>query len=220
MAKPSLHKKVLELLIIAFLIFFPHYAGLPFASYTFVCFAVIVFYLSRQRKGLRDISLKSQGLSRHALIIGVISAGLWMLFVRFIYLPIFNHFLKKYISANTDYDFVKHSFKSLLLVVVIAWIAGGFYEEIAFRGFIHSTIQKWVETTKTSFWLAAIFTSILFGLYHIQQGLSGIIAGTLGGLYWSALIKRYNGNLWYAIISHGMYDTIALTMIYFDVLNN
>jgi len=31
------------------------------------------------------------------------------------------------------------------------------------------------------------------------------------------LLWRYKGNLWYPIISHAFYDTIALTMIYFGI---
>jgi CAAX protease family protein len=33
-------------------------------------------------------------------------------------------------------------------------------------------------------------------------------------LLWTFLLWRYKGNLWYPIISHAIYDTIALTMIY------
>ena len=29
---------------------------------------------------------------------------------------------------------------------------------------------------------------------------------------------RYKGNLWYPIISHAIYDTVALTMIYFGIV--
>jgi membrane protease YdiL (CAAX protease family) len=213
-------KRILEILIIAFLIIFPHYAGLPFATYVIICFALIFFYLKTQNKTLRDIGLKGGGLSGHVFLIGAISAILWMVFVKFIYLPIVNRFLKNYLTTNTDYDFVKHNLKGLLMVVILAWIVGAFYEEIAFRGFIHNAIQKWFIKYKNSFWVAALCTSILFGLYHVQQGISGIIGGIMGGLYWSYLVKRYNGNLWYSIISHGVYDTIALTMIYFDVLNS
>ena len=99
-------------------------------------------------------------------------------------------------------------------------MVGGFYEEIVFRGFIQRTIQKWFTTyNNASFWLAGLLTSILFGVYHWQQGIFGVIPAALGGLYWTYLLKRYNGNLWYPIVSHALYDTIALVMIYLNVLN-
>lgn len=103
--------------------------------------------------------------------------------------------------------------------MLAAWVVGGFYEEIVFRGFIQRTMQKWFSNYSLSFWMAGLLTSILFGLYHWQQGIFGVIPATLGGLYWTYLLKRYNGNLWYPIVSHASYDTIALIMIYFGILN-
>lgn len=94
---------------------------------------------------------------------------------------------------------------------------GGFYEEFFFRGFIHSTFQTWLKKYKSSFWLGGILTSILFGSYHYQQDIFGMIHAVLAGLYWTFLLRRYKGNLWYPIISHAIYDTIALIMIYLGI---
>jgi membrane protease YdiL (CAAX protease family) len=58
---------------------------------------------------------------------------------------------------------------------------------------------------------------MLFGLYHWQQGVFGMIPAALGGLLWTFLLWRFKGNLWYAIISHAVYDTIALIMIYWGI---
>ncbi|SFP98365.1 CPBP family intramembrane glutamic endopeptidase [Parafilimonas terrae] len=220
MDKVNYLKTVTSILVIALLILFPHFAHLPFASYVVVCFLIIIIYLKTQYKTLGYIGLKRKGLSVHTFIVGVLSAILWMAFVKFIYLPFINHFFQDYIKAYTDYDFVKNNLSGLLIATIVAWIAGGFYEEIAFRGFIQNIIQTWFSKYNFSFWHAGLFTSILFGVYHWQQGIFGIIGATLGGLYWLYLFKKYNKNLWYPIISHAVYDTIALTMIYFDVLNN
>lgn len=70
---------------------------------------------------------------------------------------------------------------TFVIVLFAAWVVGGFYEEIVFRGFIQTTIQKWVKREQFSFWIAAIVTSILFGLYHRQQGIFGVIPAALGG---------------------------------------
>jgi len=115
---------------------------------------------------------------------------------------------------------LKHNFTNLLIIIVAAWIVGGCYEEIIFRGFILRTTQGWFVRSASSFWLAGLLTSVLFGLYHWQQGVFGVVPATLGALYWTYLLKRYDGNLWYPMISHALYDTIALTMIYLDVLHN
>jgi membrane protease YdiL (CAAX protease family) len=219
MNKINLRRTIAEPVIIAFLVLFPHYVPLPFYSYALVCFLLIVFYLKRQNKTLADVGLTRKGLSVHTFVVGILSAILWMAFIKIVYFPFINHFFRDYISDYTEYDFIKNNLKKLLAIMLAAWVVGGFYEEIVFRGFIQRTMQKWFSNYSLSFWMAGLLTSILFGLYHWQQGIFGVIPATLGGLYWTYLLKRYNGNLWYPIVSHASYDTIALIMIYFGILN-
>ncbi|RNI34824.1 CPBP family intramembrane metalloprotease [Hanamia caeni] len=219
MNKINLRRTIAEPVIIAFLVLFPHYVPLPFYSYALVCFLLIVFYLKRQNKTLADVGLTRKGLSVHTFVVGILSAILWMAFIKIVYFPFINHFFRDYISDYTEYDFIKNNIKKLLAIMLAAWVVGGSYEEIVFRGFIQRTMQKWFSNYSLSFWMAGLLTSILFGLYHWQQGIFGVIPATLGGLYWTYLLKRYNGNLWHPIVSHASYDTIALTMIYFGILN-
>ncbi|WP_083934987.1 CPBP family intramembrane glutamic endopeptidase [Segetibacter koreensis] len=107
---------------------------------------------------------------------------------------------------------------NLLITIVAAWIVGGFYEEIVFRGFIQTTLQEWFRKIKYSFLLAGLLASILFGLYYWQQSIFGIVPSFFGGLLWTFLLWRYKGNLWYPIISHAVFDTIALTLIYLGIV--
>ncbi len=84
---------------------------------------------------------------------------LWMAFIKFLYFPFINHFFKNYIRAYTEYDFIKNNIRNLLIITAAAWIVGGFYEEIVFRGFIQRIIQKWFSKYKPSFRIAGVFTS-------------------------------------------------------------
>ena len=201
--------------MIAFLVLFPHFVPLPFYSYAVVCLAVLIFYLRRQKKTLRDLGLKRDGLTADTFVIGILSALFWIAFNKWVYHPFITHFFS--IEPYTEYDFIRKKLSNLIITLVAAWIIGGFYEEIVFRGFIQTTIRGWFIKSRHSFWLAGLLTSILFGVYHWQQGIFGITPSALGGLFWTFLLWRYKGNLWYPIISHAVYDTIALVMIYFGV---
>jgi len=215
MNKKNFPKYILTALVIAFLILFPHFVPLPFYSYAVVCLAAILFYLRKENKTLRGIGLKKHGLTAHAFIVGVVSAVLWISFNKWIYQPFIMHFFA--VPPYTEYNFIRNKLSNLIISIIAAWIIGGFYEEIVFRGFIQTNVQDWFIKYKNSFWIAGLFTSFLFGLYHWQQGIFGIIPSFLGGLLWTFLLWRYKRNLWYPIISHAVYDTIALTMIYFGV---
>jgi membrane protease YdiL (CAAX protease family) len=172
---------LLKALIIAFLVLFPHFVPLPFYSYAVVCLGVIVIYLRRQKKTLRDLGLKRNGLTAHTLIVGILSALLWVAFNKWGYYPFITHFFV--IEPYTEYDFIRNKLSNLIISLIAAWIIGGFYEEIVFRGFIQTTIGGWFIKSRYSFWFAGFLTSILFGLYHWQQGIFGIIPSALGGLF-------------------------------------
>ena len=216
MTTRSFGQDILKAFIIAFLVLFPHFVPLPFYSYAVVCLAIIIFYLRTQKKTLRDLGLKRNGLTAHTFVVGIVSALLWIAFNKWVYHPFITHFFV--VEPYTEYDFIRNKLSNLIITVIAAWIIGGFYEEIVFRGFIQTTIREWFVKSRHSFWLAGLLTSILFGLYHWQQGIFGIVPSFLGGLFWTLLLWSYKGNLWYPIISHAIYDTIALTMIYFGIV--
>ena len=216
MTTRSFGQNILKAFLITFLVLFPHFVPLPFYSYAVVCLAVLIFYLRWQKKTLKDLGLKRNGLTAHTLTVGILSALLWIAFNKWVYHPFITHFFV--VEPYTEYDFIRNKLSNLIITVIAAWIIGGFYEEIVFRGFIQATAREWFIKFKHSFWLAGLLTSVLFGLYHWQQGIFGIVPSFLGGLLWTYLLWRYKGNLWYPIISHAMYDTIALTMIYFGIV--
>jgi len=176
----SFGQDLLKIFIIALLVLFPHFVPLPFYSYAVVCLAVIVFYLRRNKKTLRDLGLKRNGLTAHTFVVGILSALLWIAFNKWVYHPFITHFFA--VEPYTEYDFIRNKLATLLITIIAAWIIGGFYEEIVFRGFIQTTIQEWFKKFKFPFWLAGLLTSILFGLYHWQQGIFGVVPSFLAEL--------------------------------------
>jgi uncharacterized protein len=130
----SVAQGLLKAFTIAFLVLFPHFVPLPFYSYAVVCLVVIIFCLRRQKKTLRDLGLKINGLTAHTLIVGVLSALLWIAFNKWVYHPFITHFFV--VEPYTEYDFIRNKLSNLIITLVAAWIIGGFYEEIVFRGFI------------------------------------------------------------------------------------
>ncbi|HVW98665.1 MAG TPA: CPBP family intramembrane glutamic endopeptidase, partial [Mucilaginibacter sp.] len=103
-----------------------------------------------------------------------------------------------------------------LMTVLAAWLVGGVYEELAFRGFIRWGVTRLAGNIPGARYYSAGIAALLFGIYHIQQGWLGVIPATLGGLYWTWITVKYKGDLWPAIASHIVYDTAVLTLIYLD----
>src|SRR6185312_177589 len=202
MNKNDTRQNIAAALVIAFLILFPHFVPLPFYSYTVVCLGVIIFYLRKQNKTFRNLGLKPNGLTTHTFIVGIVSALLLVAFNKWVYHPLITHFFL--VEPYTEYDFIRKKLFNLLITIIAAWMIGGFYEELIFRGFIQTKLGEWVIKFKYSFWFTGLLTSMLFGLYHWQQGIFGMIPSFLAGLLWTWLLWRYKGNLWFPIISHAV----------------
>jgi len=196
---------------ILFLVVFPHAVPLPFYSYAVICFLAIFLVLRREGRTLRDLGLDKKNLSSRAILLGILSALAWVIFMQIIYIPVIKHLFN--VPDYTEYNFIRSSIARLIMTIVAAWIIGGFYEEVVFRGYIQNILEKRLFKG-IGRWLPIVITSILFGLYHLQQDIFAVIAACLGGLYWGILYKKWNNNLWVSIISHALFDMITLILIY------
>lgn len=85
----------------------------------------------------------------------------------------------------------------------LAFLAVGFFEEFAFRGYALFTL-----TSGIGFWPSAIILSVLFGYVHHgnpgETWLGSFSAGAVGLL--ACLILRRTGDLWMAIGFHAAWD--------------
>ncbi|WET66948.1 type II CAAX endopeptidase family protein [Sphingobacterium sp.] len=202
---------------ILFLVVFPHAVPLPFYSYAVICFLAIFLVLRRKGRTLRDLGLDKKNLSSCAILLGILSALAWVIFMQIIYIPVIKHLFN--VPDYTEYNFIRSSIARLIMTIVAAWIIGGFYEEVVFRGYIQNLLEKRLFKGIGRL-LPIVITSILFGLYHLQQDIFAVIAACLGGLYWSILYKKWNNNLWVSIISHALFDMITLILIYTGKFGN
>ncbi len=81
----------------------------------------------------------------------------------------------------------------------------GVSEEIVFRGYVQNQFEIWLKKCK---WLAPLFASLLFGLWHIINGslfqvLCTAVIGCVFG-YCKYFIK--DCSLLSVVIAHGLYD--------------
>lgn len=98
----------------------------------------------------------------------------------------------------------------------IAWVAGGFAEEIIFRGYLINKISAIFNDTFLASIIAIVAQATLFGLAHFYQGWGGMLSIALGAIFsgtFYVLIKR---NLWVLIFAHAIWDTLGITLIFFN----
>lgn len=94
----------------------------------------------------------------------------------------------------------------MLWVVLVAWFAAGFGEEMMWRGFLLDRLTR-LRGIKGRLWLAIAIQAVLFGLPHAYQGWGGVIVTTVVGVYFGWLRTRTGWNLWPSILGHGLVDS-------------
>ena len=87
--------------------------------------------------------------------------------------------------------------------IVLMAIGAGVSEELLFRG----VFQTWM-TTIAPVAVAIIVSNIVFGLLHMRTVLYAVIAGCVG--VYLGVLYEITGNLLTPIITHMLYDAIAL----------
>ncbi len=89
----------------------------------------------------------------------------------------------------------------------LAWLVAalliGFFEEIAFRGYLFATLRE-----AHGFWTAALAVTIAFGAAHglnVGENPTGLITAALASLLFCLAIRR-TGTLWWVIGMHAAWD--------------
>lgn len=139
-----------------------------------------IFTFSSEDVGLKLI--KSQ-IKQHILL----ALGIFTFYLLFYIFAIRISALKPF-SMNTLWGLLTY------LVVVVA-------EELYFRGILYGFFEK-----RFSSRTALIVTSLLFGVFHARQGLSGMLSRTTTGWLWGSL--RYSTGMIFLLIFpiHFMYN--------------
>ena len=212
-------KIFLSILTIAVCFFIPHYANLTIFIYPIVVLVIVWLYLKYiSKESFSDIFFSFKRFHVKAIWIGIIAAILLSLFFRFAWDPFINSILPSGKIDLSDFANIRNSPVNYVIILIIALLVGGFYEEIIFHGFIFTRLEK-IFKGKWATPVAFILTTIIFGLYHFQQGIKGILLTAIAGAVYHALILKFNRNLWYGLFVHAFFDFIGLTLIYLGKLS-
>lgn len=102
----------------------------------------------------------------------------------------------------------------LLWLFVLECIAIGFYEELAFRGFVFPLIMEKTGTSRKGIFLATVYSGAVFGLMHLINLLEGAGVGAvilqigysflIGAMCSVVLVKTRN--IWICVALHAIYD--------------
>ena len=107
--------------------------------------------------------------------------------------------------------------------LLVVWTIAAFGEERVFRGFLLNTIRELLPERageKMRWILALVISSVVFGFAHTYQGIAGIVITGIMGLGFGTVYLLKKRNLWFAIITHGLFDTAGFVLVYLGLHPN
>ncbi|HUO92215.1 MAG TPA: CPBP family intramembrane glutamic endopeptidase [Rhizomicrobium sp.] len=96
--------------------------------------------------------------------------------------------------------------------IVIAWVLGGFLEELVLRGIVLNAVEALARSSVTTWTAAGLGIAAAAGgafIIHLYQGLRAATIVTQLSVLFGVLFVISGGNLWTVILCHGFYDTVA-----------
>jgi uncharacterized protein len=205
---------ILTLLPIVVIVLFPHAGINPFPfAYCIPIIIVVWTALKYENESFASVGFNVNKFGLKPAVIGSIAGALLFAFLQWVFFPLLNKMVVLQAANLEDFNSIRGNTGNYIFILTMAWIVGGFYEELVFHGFIFTRLEKIIHpryATAISF----LFTNILFALYHFQLGTSGIINAFVAGIAYHGLMLYFKRNLWFSFFAHAVFDTIALTYIY------
>ena len=214
MTKTNSFKEIaFSIIAIVIVVVFPHLGITPMFTYSIPVLIFIWLFLKRSKETFADIGFSFKRFEKKAIWVGCLTGIILFCFLNYVFFPLLAKLIYLEPAELNDFSSIRHNIPMYIFVLLMGWIVGGIYEEIVFHGFILTRIEKMIGG-KYATAISISLAGIIFGLYHIQLGTSGVINAFLAGLGYQLIMLRYKRNIWYSFFAHGIFDTIGITLIY------
>jgi membrane protease YdiL (CAAX protease family) len=110
------------------------------------------------------------------------------------------------------FDPIRRSRVGLAAGIVVAWVLGGFLEELAFRGIVVQYLDAWLTPVlgpALAATVAVVVAAAGAAAGHLYQGRRGAVVILQLSALLGVLMVVSGHNLWAVILCHGLYDTVA-----------
>ena len=163
--------------------------------------------------GWRGIGLRRPAHMPRVLAIGI-AAGLGAQFFGLALVPLIARLTSGELPDVSSLRLVVGSEMRLAYFLVLSWTVAALGEEMVYRGWLLTRLAECAHFSSRGWVGAALASSAVFGVAHLYQGISGVIATGVSGLVFAWLYLRTGRNLWASIVAHGVMDTAGMVLVY------
>ena len=185
---------------------------LPFSDTPFL---LLWGWLSLRVRGVgwRGVGLKRPASWGRTVALGAAAGATFQLFGTYVLEPLIVRLTGQAVDLS-QFGNLRGNVAMLLILLAIVWTLAAFGEEFVYRGYLMNRVAELLGGGAAAWAVSLAFVSVLFGVAHLYQGVSGILVNAAAGLVYGAVYLRAGRNLWAAIIAHGVYDTVGLAFLY------
>ena len=178
-------------------------------------FLLLLGWLSLWQRGIgwRSVGLRRPPRWRDALLPGIGVGVVYQFFSLYLLEPLIVLLTGKPIDLS-QFAPVKGNLFLLALFLMLVWTVAAFGEELVYRGYLMNRVAELVGGSTRAWALSLVVVSLLFGVAHLYQGISGVATVIAAGLVYGGLFLWSGRNLWAPIIAHGVYDTVAILLAF------
>ncbi|MBS2027366.1 MAG: CPBP family intramembrane metalloprotease [Deltaproteobacteria bacterium] len=165
-----------------------------------------------------DGTIEPVGFTRPAVLgrslrRGFVAALALYALMKFLVNPVLHH-LTHQAADLSRLDALRGNVPAVLQFLLEVWTTAAVGEEVLFRGFAIRQVTAALGDSVPARALAVIVSSVLFGLAHAYQGLTGVLSTGLTGMLLALLFLSGRRSLWTNIFAHGFVDTVSILVIF------
>ena len=161
------------------------------------------------------VSLTELGLDASRSWLATLKFAVIGLAVMLVYSPLADRVASHWFEKPPTLDSfraIQGSMINLVIGILIAWLLGGFLEELIARGIILRSVEAFLKpwvVAQVATTLAILIAALGAGLMHSYQGPRAVLIIAQLSILFGILFVIRGYNLWTVILCHGLYDTIA-----------
>ena len=163
--------------------------------------------------GWSDVGLARPVNWRRTIAIGILGGIGIELMELFVTQPMLVKLFHK-MPDLSELNGLRGNWKLLLLGLALTWTLAALGEEMVYRGYLMNRVAGLFRNPKVAWTISLIAVSFVFGLGHVDQGITGQVENMIDGGLLGVIFLATGCNLWAAIVAHGLTDTIDLVLLY------
>lgn len=123
------------------------------------------------------------------------------------------------VNYGTRFEHIEGNLTAYIVIMILVWTHGSFFEEMLFRAFIISCLSEALKGGRKADLIALLISSAFFGYRHAYyQGIHGAFITGAGGLAFGIFYLWFGRrNLAPLILAHGIFNTLGQTFRFLGI---